>query len=301
MNACLRLRTMVVAVAAVGALLSITACNAWSVMFPAKVYEVEPPTLPDDLTAAETSILLFTKTNGFRHHEAIAAGVPFFEEVARKRGWSLFHTENGAVHRSDLLERFDAVVWFQTSGDTLDAEQKEALRNWVEGGGGFVAVHGAGGDMSYDWAWYVEQLLGAQFAGHILAPQFQEAKVTVEDRAHPATVGLPETFRHIEEWYSFESSPRLRGARVLLSVDESTYALEMGWLGLLLGNQLEMGDHPVVWSHCPGKGRALFSALGHQAAAYDVPEHRALLEGAVGWAAGLNGDECKHVLAPVGR
>ena len=129
----------------------------------------------------------------------------------------------------------------------------------------------------------------------------QEAKVTVEDRAHPATVGLPETFRHIEEWYSFESSPRLRGARVLISVDESTYALEMGWLGLLLGNELEMGDHPVVWSHCPGKGRALFSALGHQAAAYDVPEHRALLEGAVGWAAGLNGDECKHALAPVGR
>ena len=204
MNARPRLRAALVAAALVAALLPTTACNAWRVIFPAKVYETEPPALPDEMeieieieteteTArpkAQTSILLFTKTNSFRHHEAIAAGVSFFEAVARRRGWSLFHTENGAVHRSDLLERFDAVVWFQTSGDTLNREQKEAFKSWIEGGGGFVAIHGAGGDFSYDWAYYVDQLIGAQFVGHILDPQFQEAKVTVEDRAHPATADL---------------------------------------------------------------------------------------------------------------
>jgi type 1 glutamine amidotransferase len=88
---------------------------------------------------------------------------------------------------------------------------------------------------------------------------------------------------------------------VLLSVDESSYALEMGWVGLFLGNRLEMGDHPVVWSHCPGAGRALYSALGHQAESYQAPEHRALLEGAVAWAAGLHGRDCTNALAPLGR
>ena len=200
-----------------------------------------------------------------------------------------------------MLERFDAVVWFQTSGDTLGPDQRAALRSWIEGGGGFVGVHNAGGDFSYDWAWYADDLIGARFVGHIMDPQFQQARVLVEDREHPATAGLPATFDHTEEWYSFEASPRTRGARVLLSVDESSYALEMGWVGLFLGNRLEMGDHPVVWSHCPGAGRALYSALGHQAESYQAPEHRALLEGAVAWAAGLHGRDCTNALAPLGR
>jgi type 1 glutamine amidotransferase len=278
-------------------LLPATACSAWRVLFPARIYETEPPALPD--SQAETSILLFTKTNGYRHHEAIAAGVPFFESLAKRRGWSLFHTENGAVHRADLLERFDVVVWFQTSGDTLDEEQKAALQSWIVGGGGFVAIHGAGGDFSYDWSWYVEQLIGAQFVGHIMSPQFQQAVVIVEDRTHPATAGLAETFQHTEEWYSFGASPRERGARVLLSVDENSYEQDLGWLGWFSENRLTMGDHPVVWSHCPGAGRALFSALGHQAASYEAPENRAILEGALAWAAGLHGRACTHPLAPL--
>ena len=83
---------------------------------------------------------------------------------------------------------------------------------------------------------------------------------------------------------------------MLIGVDESTYTRSLGWLGLFMGNRLTMGEHPIVWSHCPGEGRALFSALGHQAASYDVPEHRALLEGAVAWAAGLHGRACDATL-----
>jgi len=295
------LRTWLAIIALSGVLLPATACNAFRVLFPARSYDATPPSLPDDGSKAGVSILLFTKTNGFRHHEAIEAGVPFFQELAKQRGWSIFHTENGAVHTPELLDRFDAVVWFQTSGDTLDESQKAALRGWIERGGGFVGVHGAGGDPSYEWEWYVEDLIGAQFVGHIMDPQFQEARVVVEDRTHPATADLPETFQHTEEWYSFAASPRERGVRVLLSIDESSYEQEIGWLGLFTSNRLTMGDHPVVWSHCPGKGRALYSALGHQPAAYQVPEHRALLEGAIAWAAGLHGNECSESLAPVAR
>ena len=296
-----RPRLLLVACALICAALAASGCNAIRVLFPKKAYETEPPELPE-LTSgtADTAVLLFSKTNGFRHSEAIEAGVPFFEALAVRRGWSLFHTENGAVHSPELLDRFDAVVWFQTSGDTLLPEQRAALRDWIEAGGGFVAIHGAGGDPSYDWTWYVDELIGAHFVGHIMDPQFQQARVVVEDRGHPATAKLPETFQHTEEWYSFEASPRVRGARVLLSVDEDSYAQELGWLGWFVEDRLTMGDHPVVWSHCPGSGRALFSALGHQAGAYSVPEHQALLEGALEWAAGLHGSDCEQVLAPAG-
>jgi hypothetical protein len=57
---------------------------------------------------------------------------------------------------------------------------------------------------------------------------------------------------------------------------------------------LAMGaDHPVVWHHCVGRGRAFYSALGHQAKAYDEPEMEALLEGAMSWALRLEGAGCE--------
>jgi type 1 glutamine amidotransferase len=42
-------------------------------------------------------------------------------------------------------------------------------------------------------------------------------------------------------------------------------------------------DHPVIWSHCIGRGRSIYSALGHLADAYSEPEHLRFLEEAVGW------------------
>ena len=56
-------------------------------------------------------------------------------------------------------------------------------------------------------------------------------------------------------------------------------------------------DHPIVWSHCVGQGRALYSGLGHQASAYAEPEHRKLLEEAVAWSMGLHPGACDQRIA----
>ena len=53
------------------------------------------------------------------------------------------------------------------------------------------------------------------FTQHTMNPQFQEATVNVEDKAHPATQGLPAAGRAHEEWYSFDKSPRASGASML--------------------------------------------------------------------------------------
>ena len=53
-----------------------------------------------------------------------------------------------------------------------------------------------------------------------------------------------------------------------------------------------MGDHPVVWTRCVGKGRALYSAMGHQAEAFAEPEHRKLLTGALNWVLRKEGEGC---------
>jgi hypothetical protein len=276
--------------AALAALIAlVTGCNEWRVFFPSHDHDTVAPPLPADL--ANPAILVFTKTNGFRHEEAIPAGVAAIESIARRRGWSVHHTENGAVHNPGDLARFAAVVWHNTSGDVLDEAQREALRRWIEAGGGWVGVHGAGGDASYDWRWYVEELVGAQFIGHTMGPQFQKGTLIGEDASHPATRHLASPWIHEEEWYSFDRSVRERpDFQVLARVDESTYSPRLKLF--FMDRDIAMGDHPIVWSHCVGRGRALFSALGHQASAYAEPELVALLEGAIAWAARIEGEGC---------
>ena len=255
--------------------------NAWRVVFPSSTHDTTAPELPAEL--ARPSVLVFTKTNGFRHDEAIRAGLALFEEIARRRGWSLYATENGAVHDAERLARFDAVVWHQVSGDVLDDAQRAALRAYLEAGGGFVGIHGTGGDRSYAWSWQPETLVGAQFIGHPMGPQFQEATIRVEDRGHPATRHLEETWVRSDEWYSFAESPRKQGVHVLATLDESSYRpiFELLWLK----TDLRMGpDHPIVWTQCIGRGRSFYSALGHPAEAYAEPAHAKLLEEAIAWA-----------------
>jgi len=264
-------------------------CGGLRVFFPSHETDSVPPELPAEL--GRPAFLVFSKTNGFRHEEAIPAGIERFRAIADAHGWSVVFTENGAVHNPQQLARFDAVVWHNVSGDVLDDAQQQALVDYIEGGGGFVGVHGSGGDPFYDWKWYVEELIGAQFISHTMGPQFQEATVIVETPEHPATRGLPPTFRHTEEWYSFDRDVRDRpGFRVLATVDEATYSPHMKML--FMDDDIAMGDHPVVWSHCVGEGRVLYSALGHRAEAYAEPEIASLLDGAVAWAARQAGEGC---------
>jgi type 1 glutamine amidotransferase len=51
-------------------------------------------------------------------------------------------------------------------------------------------------------------------------------------------------------------------------------------------------DHPIAWWHCVGKGRAFYSAMGHQATAYSEPEYRQMLQGAIAWALHKDGPDC---------
>ncbi len=262
--------------------LVLAGCDVVRVFFPSSHHDTLPPELPAALS--RPAMLVFSKTNGFRHDEAIEAGVPALERLAAERGLSVFATENGAVHTPALLSRFDVVVWHQVSGDVLDAAQRAALLAWAEAGGGFLGIHGTGGDWSYAWTDHVERLVGAQFVGHPMGPQFQTATIRLEAPEHPVLRGLPAAWSRVDEWYSFARSPRGPGVRVLASLDETTYSPLMK-IGLFERDLAMGGDHPIVWTHCIGRGRAIYSARGHRAEAYAEREHLVLLGHAIEWLA----------------
>jgi type 1 glutamine amidotransferase len=263
--------------------------TAYRVVFGIHRYETVPPALPGGLK--DTAILIFSKTNGFREDSAIKAANAALSAIAERRGWSAYVTENGAVFNPDQLRRFKAVVWNSVSGDVLTEAQREAFKAYLESGGGFVGIHGAGDNSHRAWQWYVDTLIGARFIGHTLGPQFQQATVRIEDHANPATCDLGDDWTRTDEWYSFASDPRAKGYHVLATLDESTYRPVMKFpVG---GLDIHMGDHPIVWTHCVGKGRAFYSAMGHGASTYAEPEHLRLLEGAMAWAARLEGTGCE--------
>lgn len=249
-------------------------------------YDSVPPrfTLP----AGRPRILLFEKINGFRDGPSVDAAHAAFVAMAQRKGWALVTTQNGAAFSPAILRQFDTVIWNNISGDVLTLTQRRAFRSWMEHGGGFVGVHGSAGDPAYFWDWYVDDLLGARFQAHPMNPQFQTARVKLDDAAHPAARGLPAQWDMNDEWYSFKTNPRATGSRIIATLDESTYKPEG-----MAGMNLRMGDHPIAWSRCIGaganRGRMFYSAIGHRPERYADAVYVQMLEQGIAWSAAKGG------------
>lgn len=240
-------------------------------------YDVDRP----DITfpTGNPRILLFEKMTGFRDGPSVNAARTAFVAMAERHGWSIITTDRGGAITPSILRNVDVIIWNNVSGDVLTLTQRRAFRRFVENGGGFIAVHGSGGDPIYVWDWYVDTLIGARFIGHPINPQFQDARIIVNNDAHIG-VDLAPGWTMSDEWYSFASNPADAGARVIASLDESTYS-QVG----REGQNLRMGEHPIVWTRCVGDGRSFYSAIGHRPETYSDPNYVRLLEQAVTWAA----------------
>lgn len=254
--------------------------GAWNLVFPSHQHDSVAPAIPSEL--ASPAILVFSKTNSFRHKDGIAGGGKVLASIAAQKGWGMFHTENGAVFNARDLEKFKVVVFLNASGDMLSGEQEAAFQAWMEAGGGWIGIHAAGDSSHLAWTWYRDNLIGANFTAHTMGPQFQRALVQLENKQHPVLPNLPDSWQHEEEWYSWEQSPRAKGFTVLATLDETTYNPEANFMGI--HKDLRMGDHPVVWTNCMGQGgRSVYAAMGHVADAFELPQNKQLLINALTW------------------
>nr|WP_258020903.1 ThuA domain-containing protein [Streptomyces anatolicus] len=221
-------------------------------------------------------VLVFSKTAGFRH-DSIPTGIATVRELGAESGFTVDATEDAGAFTAKNLRRYDAVVWLSTTGDVLDAAQQRAFEGYIRGGGAYVGVHAAA-DTEYDWPFY-GGLTGAYFQSH---PAIQRAKVQVEDHAHPATSHLGAgPWERTDEWYDYRSNPRER-ARVLASLDESSYT----------GGT--MGDHPIAWCQSDYRGgRSFYTGGGHTKESYAEPAFRQHLLGGIRWATGAAQADCR--------
>ncbi|SJX64526.1 uncharacterized protein SRS1_15151 [Sporisorium reilianum f. sp. reilianum] len=258
--------------------------------------------------AANKKMLIYTYTQGFLHY-SIPTATKVVQQLAKnaKPPIDTVHSDDpDDFEKKDWLSQFDMLMFISVSGKALSDQGAEALREYIEAGGGYMGVHEAC-DALYNYHWY-GRLVGAYFNYH---PQITHATLNIVNRTHPATKHLNATWRVYDEMYNFNSNPSKWGKQYLITADQSSYedpvesiaqrASEQGsphpiawWKE---GNQLTYNHHIKVGGGTDptkqeiragtagtgGPGRSFFTALGHTNAMWNDDVFQQHIMGAVSW------------------
>ena len=218
------------------------------------------------------NILMLRHSAGFEHTYLPNAEVAL-KELGKKHGWTVVTTHLCQQITAANLEKLDVLIFATTGNLAFDAEQKQAILDFVKGGKAFVGIHNAT-DTCYDWPEYGE-MLGGYFAGH---PWTQEINVIVEDHDHPATRSLDSSFRVYDEVYTFKNWDRSK-THVLMRLDNDSVDVSKG--------KRDDQDYALGWCHDYGAGRVMYTALGHPDDLWSEEWFRKHITGCIKWAARL--------------
>ena len=228
-------------------------------------------------------VLMVTYSAGYQHEvvrRPAAGELSTAERVVAGLGHRSGSFEVSHVSTREDLNRltvtsvraYRAILFFTTGELPITPKLREAIVQSVRDGTGFIGVHSAT-DTWYGVPEYRE-LLGGSFDGH---PWHQRVRLIVEDRTHPATRHLGEAFEIADEIYQFQDWSRSR-VHVLLRLDPR--AVDVG-----RGKRPD-GDYALAWTKGYGRGRVIYTALGHEPNVWADDRFQAHLLGAIQWALG---------------
>ena len=260
-------------------------------------------TLIATLSAVPLRVLYFSKSSGWEHDvvkTGVDGGPSYSDRVLMRLGAehdiAFTFSKDGSLFSPEYLAGFD-VLFFYTSGHLemkgtdghppMSAAGKQAMLDWIEAGGGFMAVH-AGADCFHTYERFdgnppqearfhryetngeasdpYVKMLGGEFINH--GPQ-QVATARVIDPTFP---GMPaESIRVHEEWYSLKEFSVQN--HVLLVLE--TAGME--------GSDYARPDFPIAWAKPHGAGRVYYNAMGHREDVWDAPYYHAMLVGGIKW------------------
>ncbi|KAH7106494.1 class I glutamine amidotransferase-like protein [Auriculariales sp. MPI-PUGE-AT-0066] len=226
-------------------------------------------------------VLIFSKTDGFRH-ESIPAATEALQAAGPTKQIEFDATEDATRFSDDGLAGYDAVLFLMNTAEVLAEDQTKALQNYLNAGGNFIAIHSAS-DAVRATPFY-GQALGAYFDHHA---NLQNATVLVADKNHPSTSSLPDRWPVYDEIYYFKSDPRSIGAKVILSVDESSYHDQDTTYVDVQGK-----PHPLAWyqervsgtdASATRVGRSWYTSLGHEISVWSDSIFMAHVMGGITW------------------
>jgi type 1 glutamine amidotransferase len=146
-------------------------------------------------------VAVVTVTEGYRH-ESIPAAEEVIAAIADRTGWftPVFIREEIDLQRlaPERLGDYSIVMFVNTTGE-LPLPDRDALVQWVRGGGTFVGVHSAS-DTLHSFDAYLD-MIGGEFDFHGAETA---AEVWIEEVAHPSTGTLQSPMTMFEEYYHFK-------------------------------------------------------------------------------------------------
>ena len=247
----------------------------------------------DAATNDGLNILVITTSQGFEHSVVRRADgeLSLVERVligvADTMGASVTTTKNASLLNEANLANYDVIVSYTTGVLTegepegyppMPANGVEALKDWIEAGGGFVGFHAAT-DTFRSGAEnpptpYVE-MIGGEFLWH--GQQFVGTmRLTSPD--HPSVARFPQGWTLNDEWYMFAH----------LNHDENMHVIAVLQIGDERAKQerYNVPDYPMIWSKEIGDGRLFYNGMGHREDVWEHPVFQAHIEDAIRWAAG---------------
>jgi type 1 glutamine amidotransferase len=215
----------------------------------------EGPVGPYEPRSGSFRALVYSEfANGFSHVSSIEAGQDMFRELASQLGFEVTIPDPPASFRftAESLESYEVVVFLNTAGTPLDAEEEGAFEQWITARhGAFVGTHSAA-DTEAGWAFYKE-LTGQYHNGHHIC--CAEAPIVWRPDAldFPAVRGLPSPWIRREEWFLFN--------------EFSVWSLKPGFE--VLGTVEVQGvTQPVSFVREHGNFRSFYTSLGHEASTF---------------------------------
>jgi type 1 glutamine amidotransferase len=232
-------------------------------------------------------LLVFSRTNGFRH-ASIVTGKVSLAEMGRKTGaFETVITEELDEFEAGNLAKYDAVCFLSTTMNVF-APPKEAfaamtddgkkaateretrlkgnLMKFIKSGGGFIGIHAAT-DCCYEWPEYGKMING-YFDGHPwTADTMVSVKVEPGQEKHPLVAMFGgENVEFPEEIYQLKDPYDSKSVHMLLRLD--TEKTDMARQGIKRTD----GDFGIAWARHWENGRVFYCSLGHNHEMYWHPK-----------------------------
>jgi type 1 glutamine amidotransferase len=195
--------------------------------------------------------------NASKHHDATKYS-PWLAESLSQLGINTTYTIKPADLNDSNLSKYDGLIIY-ANHNNISPAQEAALKNFVEGGKGFIPLHAASACFGNS-EWYIKTV-GGQYKSErtgVFTPK-------IINTSHPVMQGVQEFTTWDERYVHQKINPDMT---VLMERVE--------------GETRE----PWTWVRTQGKGRVFYTASGHNDSTWTNPAFMRLVNNGVLWAIG---------------